>query len=62
MTLAFVRGNSPVTGELPTQKASNAENAFILCRHQDKRILKKKFKKCCKLWFWHQQPFYLLYE
>ena len=26
-------GNSPVTGEFPTQKASNAENVFIWLRH-----------------------------
>ena len=27
--LAFVRGNSPVTGEFPAQMASNAENVSI---------------------------------
>ena len=31
----FSDGNSPVTGELPAQKASNAENIFIWCRHHD---------------------------
>ena len=28
-------GNSPVTGEFPAQKASNAENATIWWRHHD---------------------------
>ena len=28
-------GNSPVTGEFPTQRASNAENASIWWRHHD---------------------------
>ena len=32
-------GNSPVTGEFPTQKASNAENVFISWRHHDKKRL-----------------------
>ena len=32
-SLAFVRGNSPVTGEFPTQRASDAENASIWWRH-----------------------------
>ena len=31
----FCKGNSPVTGEFPTQMASNAENAFIWWRHRD---------------------------
>ena len=29
-------GNSPVTGEFPTQRVSNAENDTILWRHHDK--------------------------
>ena len=29
-------GNSPVTGEFPTQRASNTENASICWRHYDK--------------------------
>ena len=29
-------GNSPVTGEFPAQKASNAENVFIWWRHHDR--------------------------
>ena len=33
--LAFVGGNSPVTGEFPAQRASNAENASIWWRHDD---------------------------
>ena len=28
-------GNSPVTGEFPIQKAINAENVSIWCRHND---------------------------
>ena len=28
-------GNSPVTGEFPTQKASNTDNIFIWWRHHD---------------------------
>ena len=35
-SLAFVRGNSPVTGEFPAQRASNAENVSIWWRHHDK--------------------------
>ena len=27
--------NSPVTGEFPAQRASNAKNVSILCRHHD---------------------------
>ena len=33
VSLACVRGNSPVTGELPEQMASNAENVVIWWRH-----------------------------
>ena len=29
-------GNSPVTGEFPTQKSSNAENVSIWWRHHEK--------------------------
>ena len=29
----FCEGNSPVTGEFPAQRASNAENVSILWRH-----------------------------
>ena len=32
-SLAFVRGNSPVTSEFPAQRASNAENGSIWWRH-----------------------------
>ena len=32
-SLAFVGGNSPVTGEFPAQRDSNAENVFIWWRH-----------------------------
>ena len=33
-SLAFV-GNSPVTGEFPAKRSSNAENVFIWWRHHD---------------------------
>ena len=32
-SLAFVRGNSPVSGEFPAQMASKAENVYIWWRH-----------------------------
>ena len=32
-SLAFVRGGSPMTGEFPAQRAGNAENVSIWCRH-----------------------------
>ena len=32
-SLAFMGGNSPVTGEFPAQRASNAENVSIWRRH-----------------------------
>ena len=41
-SLAFVRGNSPVTGEFPAQRASNAENVSIWRRHRGQ-------KRCYKL-------------
>ena len=31
-------GNSPVTGEFPAQRTSNAENAFIWWRHHEVRL------------------------
>ena len=34
-SLALCEGNSSVTGELPTQGASNAENASIWCRYHE---------------------------
>ena len=34
-SLAFVKGNSPVTGEFPAQRASKAENVSIWWRHGD---------------------------
>ena len=34
-SLAFVEGNSPVTGEFPAQGASKAENVSIWWRHHD---------------------------
>ena len=35
-SLAFVKGNSPVTGEFPSQRASNTENVSIWWRHHEK--------------------------
>ena len=35
VSLAFYAGNSPGTGELPAQMASNVENASIWWRHHD---------------------------
>ena len=35
VSLAFVRGNSPVTGEFPARMASNAENVSIWWHHHD---------------------------
>ena len=35
-SLAFVRGNSPLTGEFPSQRASNAENVSIWWRHHER--------------------------
>ena len=32
-SLAFCEGDSPVTGEIPAQRASNAENVSIWWRH-----------------------------
>ena len=37
-SLAFVRGNSLVTGEFPAQRASNAENISIWWRHPESII------------------------
>ena len=34
-SLALCAGNSPVTGEFPAQRASNAENVSIWWRHHD---------------------------
>ena len=37
-SLAFVVGNSPVTGEFPAQMASNAENVSIWWRHHGSAV------------------------
>ena len=36
--IGFCEGNSPVTGELPAQRPSNAENVSIWWRHHDLMI------------------------
>ena len=38
-SLAFCAGNSPVTGEFPAQRASNAENVSIWWRHHVETIV-----------------------
>ena len=45
-------GNSPVTGEFPAQKASNAENVSIWLRHHDKHN-----KNCGKALYVQSQTF-----
>ena len=35
--IGLCEGNLPVTGEFPTQKASNAENVSIWWRHHENR-------------------------
>ena len=44
-------GNSPVTGEFPAQKASNAENVSIWWRHHD--ISVKQFSPDWLLFLWN---------
>ena len=42
-------GNSPVTGDLPAQRASKAKNVFIWWRHHGIhafRILRRRYRKC----------------
>ena len=39
-------GNSPVTGELPAQRASNAENVSIWWRHHDELIYLNAIRGC----------------
>ena len=43
-------GNSPVTGEFPTQKASNAENISIWWRHHEVRG--NYVGRQCIHWYW----------
>ena len=37
-SLAICEGNSPVTGEFPAQRTSNAENVSIWWRHLEKKL------------------------
>ena len=39
-------GNSPVTGEFPTQRASNTQNVFIWWRHHEMCAKANKSKSC----------------
>ena len=45
-------GNSPVTGEFPAPKASNAENVFIWWRHHAP-IWFYNVTSCVAMWSWH---------
>ena len=42
-------GNSPVTGEFPAQKASNAENVSIWWRHHDLVLTARYLNHICRL-------------
>ena len=46
-SLAFVGGNSPVTSEFPTQRASYVENVSIWWHHR------VSFEKWCHLWTYY---------
>ena len=39
-------GNSPVTGEVPTQRASNAENVSIWWRHHNDKLVCIIYRRC----------------
>ena len=43
-------GNSPVTGEFPAQRASNAENVSIWWRHHVTMVLSMRDKKVSTMW------------
>ena len=43
--------NSPVTGEFPAQRASNAENVSIWWRHH--AVLQPKISRISEMCFWH---------
>ena len=51
--LALCAGNSPVTGEFPAQRASNAENVSIRWRHHEK-LFYKRFSVYSLLTRWRQ--------
>ena len=64
-------GNSPVTGEFPAQRASNAENVSIWWRHQAARTCRRKVVRNSDLvstWYWHlkccklSNPFAIFYD
>ena len=42
-------GNSPVTGEFPVQRASNAENVSIWWRHHDFMLYNTVYKAVCAI-------------
>ena len=54
--LAFVRGNSPVTVEFPSQRASDAENVSIWWRHHD---TSRPRPRCRPLWI---MDWYAIYK
>ena len=45
-SLAFVLGNSPVTGGFPSQMASNAENVSIWWRHHETKLANVEYHMC----------------
>ena len=49
VSLAFA-GTSPVTGELPAQKDSNAENVSIWWRHHDIYIFEQPYPRHFMAW------------
>ena len=45
-------GNSPVTGEFPAQRASNAENVSIWWRHHESNIERNFLPAICNTVYW----------
>ena len=50
-SLAFVRGNLPVTGEFPAQKVSNSEHVSIWWRHHVETTPLWFYKSIWNVWF-----------
>ena len=48
--IGLCEGNSPVTGEIPTQRASNAENVSIWWRHHALSLVSKLLCNLCNIW------------
>ena len=49
-------GNSPVTGEFPSQRASNTENVSIWLRHHDSVWIHNKEQYCWAAYMHHGLP------